>query len=728
VSTRSRGELTQLDNEASRLIKELNNQFVYLADLTQHAPRELRQQFQHHVDSERNRMLSELPIERLKDFGEKVRIDPLKRAGIDMGTALTMGTIGFELIPGLGTVSAAAIRLAIEAARKSFSDEPVHMPRPDQLRRDQTGLLQAAAREMRARNVPAGLVPQLESALSALEQELETLRNQRSRIRRFFGRGGTQDQVQQTAHDLHAEVHSSQVADLIRRAHEATQASTVPNSFDDLLNEYSNQFADYSSILEEVVNELGGAGDAVVEKARGGLPASVAARIEALELHTVGLHVHLRGYQEFGVQFMVEQARVILGDEMGLGKTIQALGVMTHLAYAEQANRFVVVAPASILANWEREIERRTDFNVHLLHGPQREALMARWLKSGGIALTSYATLRSLPNLEHIAVDLLVADEAHYAKNPGSKRTQAVGRLAQHAKRVVLMSGTPLENNIDEFKNLLDLTNPGFLRSIAVGLQDNSRFGFRQAVAPVYLRRNQEDVLTELPELIELEEWVDLNAGERAAHTQAVTDRNMMGMRQAAIFGGGETSAKLERVADLLREYDKSGQRVVVFSYFLGALDAIQQMVPNTFRIDGSVSPAARMDIVDRFGLFDGPAVLVSQITAGGVGLNLQAASVVILMEPQFKPTTEWQAIARAHRMGQTRRVTVHRMLARRCVDESLYELVAVKAKIFDDYARESMLKDASAASTDQGNDGIMNRIFELEAERLQMSTPATDS
>ena len=196
-----------------------------------------------------------------------------------------------------------------------------------------------------------------------------------------------------------------------------------------------------------------------------------------------------------------------------------------------------------------------------------------------------------------------------------------------------------------------------------------------------------------------------------------------MGMRQAAIFGGGAGSAKLERLKEILDYYEADGQKVLVFSYFLEALTHVQQLAPNAFRVDGSLSAEAKLGVVDRFSEVDGHAVLVSQITAGGVGLNIQAASVVVLLEPQFKPTTEWQAIARAHRMGQSRRVMVHRLLARNCVDESLHALVGAKSELFDDYARESALKDTSGAATEVEDTGIMNRIMQLEQQRLAHAT-----
>lgn len=196
-----------------------------------------------------------------------------------------------------------------------------------------------------------------------------------------------------------------------------------------------------------------------------------------------------------------------------------------------------------------------------------------------------------------------------------------------------------------------------------------------------------------------------------------------MGMRQAAIFGGGKDSAKLQRLKEILEYYRADGQKVIVFSYFLDALTHVQTLVPSAFRLDGKLDPAAKLDVVQRFSAVDGHSVLASQVTAGGVGLNIQAASAVVLLEPQMKPTTEWQAIARAHRMGQSRRVTVHRLIARGCVDESLYALVGAKSKLFDEYARESTLKNATSASVDQGDSGLITQLVSIEQSRLGAGT-----
>lgn len=220
-------------------------------------------------------------------------------------------------------------------------------------------------------------------------------------------------------------------------------------------------------------------------------------------------------------------------------------------------------------------------------------------------------------------------------------------------------------------------------------------------MAPVYLRRNQEDVLDELPEKIEVEDWVQLTARDEAQYLAAVRARNLMAMRQAAF--ASDNSAKLERLVEIVEEAAQEGRKVVVFSFFLGVLAAVERRLGRTIVgcITGAVPPAARQQLVVDFTRRPGHAVLLAQIEAGGVGLSVQAASVVIIAEPQWKPGTEDQAVARAHRMGQVRRVQVHRLLAKDSVDERIRELQQGKRLLFDAYARRSDAKEADRRAID---------------------------
>jgi SNF2 family DNA or RNA helicase len=218
-------------------------------------------------------------------------------------------------------------------------------------------------------------------------------------------------------------------------------------------------------------------------------------------------------------------------------------------------------------------------------------------------------------------------------------------------------------------------------------------------------------VLTELPEKIEVEDWVQFSTEDDATYAVAVRSRNLMEMRQAAFRS--PKSAKLERLLEIVEEAAQDGMKVVVFSYFRGVLATVSRALGSAVvgEINGSVPPALRQQIVDDFTGRHGHAVLLGQIEAGGVGINMQAASVVVIAEPQWKPSTEDQAVARAHRMGQIRTVQVHRLLAKGSVDDRMREIQENKTLLFDEFARKSDAKDADrrAVDTDEHRPAVLD-------------------
>jgi SNF2 family DNA or RNA helicase len=437
--------------------------------------------------------------------------------------------------------------------------------------------------------------------------------------------------------------------------------------------------------------------------AQGLVPEELRQRVVAVPLDTSLLTAAtLRGYQVFGAQYVLHQQRAILGDEMGLGKTIQALATLCHLA-ANGQRRFLVVCPASVLVNWVKETERFTLLPTHVLHGAARDAGGGRWLRDGGVAVTTFGTLGRLPE-EVFAAEtaMLVVDEAHFAKNPEAARSKAVAEVAGRAQRALFLTGTPMENRVEEFRALVGLLQPRVAARVDARDALAGARAFRRAVADVYLRRNQDDVLGELPDRIETEAWVQLGPADQDRYRAAVAAGNVMAMRRAAL--GSPDSAKLARITEIVEEAAADGRKVLVFTTFLPVLDLLGGALPGVVgRIDGSVSTTARQELVEEFTAHPGPAVLLSQIDAGGVGLNIQAASVVVLAEPHWKPSVEEQAIARAHRMGQIHPVHVHRVLAKDSIDERIVEIQQGKTLLFDAFARRSEATERDARAVDAG-------------------------
>jgi len=456
----------------------------------------------------------------------------------------------------------------------------------------------------------------------------------------------------------------------------------------------------------------------------GFMPRRLAQIIEQQPLNIDGLRVRLRGYQAFGARYALQQRRVLLGDEMGLGKTIVALAVMQHLANQEGARHFLVVAPNSVLHNWAHEVAERTDFPVHILHGSRAFQKSEAWLEHEGVAITTYGTLRNV-FLAYNTIPLMVVDEAHYVKNPNAQRTQEVATRIAESKRTLFMTGTPMENRLDEFRQLARLLDPEGLNRLP-GLDTWSTEQFRAAAAPIYLRRNQEDVLLELPDLIEVDEWVSFTRDDHLRFEAALErSGNFIPLRYAAFPNAqhGGQSAKLQRLVEIVEEAVMNDLKVAIYSEYLATIqsvvDALREIECPTFGpITGAVSPQQRIEMIRNLTNHGGGAALVSQIQAGGIGLNIQAASVVILCEPALKPSTEVQAIARSLRMGQTRVVQVHRLLTEEGIDQRIRALLERKQAEFDAYVRHSSIAEASEAAMEREIVGSLTAYAAEEAAR----------
>lgn len=472
--------------------------------------------------------------------------------------------------------------------------------------------------------------------------------------------------------------------------------------------DYMRRPAHYQGLLSTLL-------DLDVEVSDDLLDTSIIERIRALRLDTTLLReLHLRGYQSFGARFALVQRKTILGDEMGLGKTIQAIAMLAHL-HAKSTTHSLVICPASLVVNWVRELRAFSTLPVFVAHGAAKQDAVNAWQSEGGVVVCTYDGARSL----HFGTQpqAIIADEAHFLKNPHTRRSVAVSALIEAAEYALLLTGTPLENKVSEF-----LTLVGYLQPALVPKNTGSAVAVRRAIAPAYLRRNQAEVLDELPERLEHIDWVELSEHDADHYRAAVRSGNWMEIRRAPMLTPHASPAKLERILGIVEHAAENGDRVLIFSYFLPVLERIAQEFGDQVvgTITGQVPPAARQELVDALGRTEPGSCLLAQITAAGVGLNIQAATVVILVEPQVKPTIEDQAIARAHRMGQTRVVQVHRLIADDTADERLMEILATKRSIFDAYARPSESANVDDA-VDVTESELAARIIAEERARWNM-------
>jgi SNF2 family DNA or RNA helicase len=401
---------------------------------------------------------------------------------------------------------------------------------------------------------------------------------------------------------------------------------------------------------------------------------------------------------------------------MGLGKTVQTLAVLLARAALGPA---LVVAPTSVCTNWLREAAQfAPDLQVHGYHGAQRRELLGR-LGPGRVLVTSYHLLvRDLELLQPKSFATLVLDEAQAVKNASAKRTRALRQLRAGFR--VALSGTPIENHLEELWSLFSILSPGLLGSRE---EFRARFltpgataapparALARLLQPFLLRRTKDQVATELPPRTEILQTVALSPAERelyedtrlaiAAQIQrqhdarATTGGASHDLRFAALAGLTRLrrlachprlldptspigSSKLERFIELLEPVLEGDHRALVFSQFTSYLALVRELLDQRgiahLYLDGSTPAAERQQRVDAFQGGAAPVFLIS-LRAGGTGLNLTAADYVFHLDPWWNPAVEDQATDRAHRIGQDRPVTVYRLVAQRTVEEQILEL-----------------------------------------------------
>lgn len=649
--------------------------------------------------AEADRLVGQMPVDQLRNASDgRVRVAPLVNAGINTVGMVLEWQRNLEFLPGMGEASAgSALSAALSIWHATLEEIPVRI---DIMNRtaEATNLLARMAEWdaiRKARPRPDEL--EVFEKFGAIQRHLAVARGV----------------IVMPDEDL-PEVEFRRAAEMLLQRSAALRGGRQDESgcpVEDPWDDFLARPADYFTMLAELGFALEDQ-----EKLHGDLPEEIVDAIRLQELHTDHLQASLRGYQAFAARFALVQRKVVIGDEMGLGKTIEALAVLAHLR-ASGSQHFIVICPAAVVTNWVRETASKSTLRPYRLHGSARDQEARNWVRAGGVAVTTFDSLgwfERLPDNPEIAC--VVVDEAHYIKNPQALRTQRAVALLDASPRAMLLTGTPLENRVEEFRNLASYIRP----DLTVDASDFAPKRFRRQIAPAYLRRNQEDVLAELPDLIEIEEWLPLGHAEMVDYERAVNEGSFHAMRRAVMLAG-RASQKVQRLLEIVEEAEANARRVIVFSYYLDVLNLLAELVPGEVMgpITGSVPAAARQQIVDAFGVSDGGTVLLAQIVAAGQGLNIQAASVVVICEPQVKPTLEAQAIARAHRMGQVRSVQVHRLLSEEGVDRRLVEILSDKRRLFDEFARDSEMVAVAPEALEVTEAALARQVVAEERERL---------
>ncbi|MFZ1540627.1 MAG: SNF2-related protein, partial [Enterococcus aquimarinus] len=427
------------------------------------------------------------------------------------------------------------------------------------------------------------------------------------------------------------------------------------------------------------------------------------------------IQADLREYQVHGFRWLKMLSHYhfggILADEMGLGKTLQTITFLLSEKETKQTIKTLIVTPASLTYNWHQELKRfAPDLSSVVVHGTkdERERLLT---SDQEIFITSYTSLRQdIETYQELAFDYLILDEAQMVKNSYTKTAQALQSLM--IPRKFALSGTPIENNLDELWGLFQLIMPGFFPT-RQKYRELSAEEIARMVQPFVLRRDKKSVLKDLPDKIERNYYSGLTDEQKKVYLaylqqmrEEVTDMDSATFRKSriSILAGltrlrqiccdphlfiedyEGTSGKLEQVKDLIATAITNKRRILLFSQFTGMLTILEQalaeMGVSTFYLRGSTPPKERVEMVDAFNAGEKEVFLIS-LKAGGTGLNLTGADTVILYDLWWNPAVEEQAAGRAHRMGQKKVVEVWRMIAEGTIEERMEALQHEKRELF---------------------------------------------
>ena len=444
-----------------------------------------------------------------------------------------------------------------------------------------------------------------------------------------------------------------------------------------------------------------------------------------ISLPAPAVGISLRDYQQRGYQWLYTLDRLsmggILADDMGLGKTVQIIALLR--ATRESSRCSLVVAPTSLTYNWLSELNRfAPDLSTVVIAGnaAQRERMWQHIMKAGDVdvAVTSYPLIRrDIDWIESYRFRFAILDEAQNIKNAGSQGAYAVKKLQADTR--LALTGTPMENGIGELWSIFDFVLPGYLPPYSTFIrryQDgmNSE-DLRMRIRPFLTRRLKQEVLSELPDKTETSLTAAMTPEQRNVYQAsmerlrpkihrimeeeglnrrrveilaAITELRQICCHPSLVLDGYQGgSGKQEMLMELLPSLIKSGRRVLVFSQFTSLLKLLQPRLRQdgyeTMYLDGNTPAGERLGLTERFNAGEGQVFLIS-LRAGGSGLNLTGADVVIHFDPWWNPAAEDQATDRAYRIGQSKNVDVIRLVMGESIEEKVVELGERKKALFD--------------------------------------------
>jgi SNF2 family DNA or RNA helicase len=472
------------------------------------------------------------------------------------------------------------------------------------------------------------------------------------------------------------------------------------------------------------------------------------AQVEAGQARLDLLKLPLYPYQAVGTLFLAFTERALLADDLGLGKTPQAIAAAKLVEEWHGIKRVLVVTPASVKFQWGKEIERFSDKSYTVIGGSKARR-EKQYREDSFFTIINYElVLRDLAHIHALDADLVILDEAQRIKNWRAKTSQAIKELP--SKFAFVLTGTPLENRLEELYSIMEFLDDKLLgppwQFMAqhvikdewggiIGYKDLE--GVRRAIAPVLLRRRKADVLLQLPERIDNDFWLELDteqerlyrplekqltelirAPEWNAHQSALALSLLGKLREAAtaaqlVDANVQSSSKLRELPALVDEIASEGHKMLIFSQWermtRHAEASLARLNIKSVRMHGGLGMRARQSIVEQFNT-DPETMLFISTDAGGLGLNLQAASFVINLDLPWNPARVEQRIGRAHRIGQVNPVNVINMIAANSIEQRVLDVLYRKQELFEEILDVELDPETGTLRTD----------VEVPAERLR--------
>lgn len=449
-----------------------------------------------------------------------------------------------------------------------------------------------------------------------------------------------------------------------------------------------------------------------------------------------GLNGELRPYQQLGMSWLLFLRKfgfgACLADDMGLGKTIQLISYLLSVKDQETSGPALIICPTSVLGNWQKELEKfAPELNVYLHYGANRlkEEAFSEKAWQSDVVLTSYGLSHlDIAEFESVTWSSIAIDEAQNIKNAQTKQSRAVRKLK--AKHHIALTGTPMENRLNELWSIFDFTNHGYLGSLGafhkrfvLPIEKDDRpekiKELQALIRPFLLRRTKKDeeVALNLPDKLEQKEYCPLTAEQASLYEQLVRDtfaeiEKLSGferkglilqmlsrlkqlcnhpalyLKETAPTDTLERSTKLEKLVELIGAVIEQGESCLIFTQYLEMGEIIRQALMKEYGIEvpflnGSVPKAKRDEMITRFQNREFPVFLLS-LKAGGTGLNLTAANHVIHYDRWWNPAVENQATDRAYRIGQSRFVHVHKLICTGTLEEKIDDMLEKKQSLND--------------------------------------------